>query len=304
MRVLVTGAGGYVGGAVVGALANAGHEPIALVHNSRGRVPADVEVRSADLIRPDSLMGALADVEAVCHLASLTRARESAAEPVRYFEVNVAGTVALLAAMEQTGVRQLVFASTGAIYGSPDVQPMAEDLPDDPPHPYAASKAAAESVIGWQARTGKLAAVVLRLFNVAGRGDPDPTRIIPRVLAVAAGRTERLEVNGDGTAVRDFLHIDDAAEALVAALDHGSASGELSRFNIGSGHGASVMDVVAVAERLTGRSIPVVHRPPAAEAARLVADPSLAAARLEWKPRRSDLDRIVLDEWRSMKHDE
>jgi len=297
VRVLVTGAGGYLGRAVVEALDHAGHEPVAMVHSDRSTVPADVETRPGDLLRADSLADAVRGVDAVCHLAGLTRARESWDQPLRYFAVNVSGTLALLDAMAASGVGVVVFASTGSIYGTPERQPMSEDLPDAPPHPYAASKQAAESGIEWQARAGGLGAVVLRLFNVAAGADPDPTRIVPRVLAVAAGESPSVEVNGDGSAVRDFLHVDDAAQAFVAALDAGPRVGAFRRYTIGSGVGTSVHDVVTAAGRVTGRPIPVIHRPSAVEPQALVCDPTRAAADLDWKPRRSDLDTIVGDAW-------
>ncbi len=297
MRVLVTGAGGYLGRAVVEALDHAGHEPVAMVHSDRSTVPADVETRPGDLLRADSLADAVRGVDAVCHLAGLTRARESWDQPLRYFAVNVSGTLALLDAMAASGAGVVVFASTGSIYGTPELQPMSEDLPDAPPHPYAASKQAAESVIEWQARAGGLGAVVLRLFNVAAGTDPDPTRIVPRVLAVAAGESPSVEVNGDGSVVRDFLHVDDAARAFVAALDAGPRVGAFRRYTIGSGVGTSVRDVVTAAGRVTGRPIPVIHRPSAVEPQALVCDPTRAAADLGWKPRRSDLDMIVGDAW-------
>jgi len=297
VRVLVTGAGGYLGRAVVEALGYAGHEPVAMVHSDRSTVPAATETRPGDLLRADSLADAVRGVDAVCHLAGLTRARESWDQPLRYFAVNVGGTLALLEAMAASGVRVVVFASTGSIYGTPERQPMSEDLPDAPPHPYAASKQAAESGIEWQARAGGLGAVVLRLFNVAAGADPDPTRIVPRVLAVAAGESPSVEVNGDGSAVRDFLHVDDAARAFDAALDAGPRIGTFRRYTIGSGVGTSVRDVVAAARRVTGRPVPVVHRPPAVEPQVLVCDPTRAAADLGWKPRRSDLDTIVGDAW-------
>jgi nucleoside-diphosphate-sugar epimerase len=297
VRVLVTGAGGYVGGAVVRALAAAGHEPVALVRGNRGPLGPGVQVRVGDVTDPGTLPAAVAGVDAVCHLAGRTRVRESWDEPMDYFSVNAGGTIALLRAMDRAGVGRIVFASTGSVAGAPEVQPMTEDLPDDPPHPYAASKAAAEGAIGWQVRTGRLSAVVLRIFNVAGGGDPDPTRIVPRVLAVAAGRTARLEVNGDGTAVRDFVHVDDVAAGFVAATELDLPGAQLLRVNMGSGRPVSVMDVVAAVERVTGRTVPVVHNPPAAEAPTLVADPRRAAAVLGWTPARSELELIVRDEW-------
>lgn len=295
MRVLVTGASGYIGSAVVDALGASGHEPIALVH--RHAVAGDVESRKGNVLVPESLPAALDGVDAVCHLAALSSGRESFARPVEYFRVNVSGTLALLDAMAAADVRQLVFASTAAIYGTPDRQPMSEDLPDNPPHPYAASKAAAEAAIAWQTRSGALGATVLRIFNAAGGDDPDPGRLLPRVLAVAAGTTPHLAINGDGTVVRDYVHVNDVADVFVAALDHGAAAGSWRRYNIGSGVGTSVLDIVAAVERVTGRQVPVVHRDAAPEPAALVSDPGQAVADLGWKPRRSDLGNIVRGAW-------
>ncbi|HSV67213.1 MAG TPA: NAD-dependent epimerase/dehydratase family protein [Mycobacteriales bacterium] len=297
VRVLVTGAAGYVGSAVVAALARAGHEPVALRHRAATPTWPGVRARVGDLLEPGPLVQAVTGVDAVCHLAGLGRARQSWDEPLRYFQVNADGTRALLAAMESAGVERFVFASTASIYGAPRDQPITEDLPDDPPHPYAASKAAAEAVIEWQARTGRLRAVVLRLFNAAGGSDADPSRLIPRVLAVAAGEAPSLEVNGDGSARRDYLHVDDAAGAFAAAVDHAPPAGRIRRYNIGSGLGSSVLDVVGVAERVAGRPIRVVHRAPVAEPPVLVCDPGRALAELGWKPARSELDTIVRDAW-------
>src|SRR5262249_27862641 len=136
-----------------------------------------------------------------------------------------------------------------------------------------------------------------RLFNVAGGADPESTRIVPRVLAVAGGDRPSLGGNGDGTALRDFLHLADAGDAFVAALEHGPEIGQARRYTLGGGHGATRLDGVRAAERVTGHRIPVVHRPPAAEPAALISDPSRALAELGWKPRRSDLDTIVRDAW-------
>ncbi len=297
MRVLVTGAAGYIGGSVVRALAAGGHQPVALLHQQRVALPADIETRNGDLLVEQSLRPALDDIDAVCHLAGLTSGRESFAQPVEYFRRNVSGTLVLLDAMAAADVHRLAFASTAAAYGTPEQQPMNEDLPDNPPNPYAASKVAAEAAIRWQARAVDMSATVLRIFNAAGGRDPDSTRIVPRVLAVAAGATPQLDVNGDGTVLRDYLHVEDIGEAFVAALDRGAEPGSARRYNIGSGKGTSVLDVVTAAERVTGRSIKVVHRPAADEPAALVCDPSRAAAELGWKPRRTDLDDIVRDAW-------
>jgi UDP-glucose 4-epimerase len=297
MRVLVTGAGGYIGRAVIEALAASGHEPVALWHRHRAQLADGIEHRQGDLLAPGSILAALAGIDAVCHLAAISNGRESFERPVPYFQVNSSGTFALLEAMATADVRQLVFASTASIYGTPERQPMNEDLPDRPPHPYAASKAAAEAAIGWQARTGALGAIVLRIFNAAGGNDPDPGRLLPRVLRVAAGEAPSLTVNGDGTVVRDYLHVADAAAAFVAALGNGVDVGTAHRYNIGSGVGSSVMDIVAAVERVVGKTLNVVHRVAAAEPAALICDPSRAIAELGWKPHRSNLDAIVADAW-------
>lgn len=300
MKVLVTGAAGYVGRAVVQALHTRGHEPVAMVRpGARVEIADAAEVRMTELLDADGLRRAVSGVDAVCHLAGLGRARESVADPLPYFRVNTGGTVALVEAMAAEGVPRIVFASTGAIYGSPEVQPMGEHTPDAPPHPYAASKLAAEFAVEAQARTGALGAVVVRLLNVAGGADPEATRLIPRVLA-AARDGEVLRINGDGGAVRDYLHIADAAAAFAACVEHCPAPGAGTRYNIGSGCGTSILDVIAAVERVTGRTVARVHGPAAAEPPTLIGDPAKAIAELGWRPRHSDIDEIVAATWQAV----
>lgn len=164
--------------------------------------------------------------------------------------------------------------------------------------PVRREQAGGRVAIRAQARTGRLSATVLRLTNVAGGADPDPTRLIPRTFA-AATNGSALEVNGDGSAVRDYLHVLDAAAAFVACVEHTSPPGEFGQYIIGSGRGSSIRDVVAAVERRTGRRIQLIHRPPAPEPAALISDPAKAASELGWYPRHSDLETIVHDTWRA-----
>lgn len=300
-RVLVTGANGYLGTVVAATMNTHGFDVKALVHRDKSRIPQSIPVQVGDLQDYDSLRSAVEGVDVVCHLAGLTRARESVAEPLNYFDVNVGGTVTLLRAMESAAVQYLVFASTAAIYGTPKQQPMPEELNDNPPNPYAASKLAAESVIESQTSTGKLAAAVLRLFNVAGGADPDDTRIVPRILTVAAGRGSALTINGTGTAVRDFLHINDAATAFEAAARNLPRLGDCRRYNIGTGIGTSVNDLIATTSRITGQPVPVEHMAAGSEPQCLVSDSRRARRELGWSPTSSDLDKIVRDAWASLR---
>ncbi|MEV0357267.1 NAD-dependent epimerase/dehydratase family protein [Nocardia sp. NPDC050697] len=279
----MTGANGYLGRAVVAALRRRGHEPVPMVR-APGRVGESGSVRVADLHDPPSLRDAVRGVDAVCHLAGRTRARESLTDPLGYFRTNATGTLALLDAMERAGLRRIVFASTGSVYGTPGHRSPA------PPHPYAASKLAAELALE------SFTAITLRMLNIAGGADPDPTRLLPRALT-AAGCGTPLTVHGDGSAVRDYLHITDAADAFAATVDHLPAVSRAVTYDVGSGVGSSVKDVVAAVERVTGRAVLLEHLPAAAEPAVSICDPARVMAELGWSPRRSELEEIVRDAW-------
>ncbi|MGH3417212.1 MAG: NAD-dependent epimerase/dehydratase family protein, partial [Actinocrinis sp.] len=273
MRVLVTGAFGYVGRAVVPRLLAAGHQVVAVTRDA-GRAPAggQVHVVEAFLDDRERLRAEVARIDAVCHLAALTRVRESFARPDEYRAVNVGGTITLLDLLAERRqaagtVIPFVFASTAAVYGAPERQPIAEDTEPAPASPYGQSKLDAENEVRRGAAKGEIGAVVLRAFNVAGSvasfGDPDETRIIPRAVLAAAGLRPPLAVNGDGSAVRDYVHVDDLARAYVLALG-ACRPGGFELYNVGA-TGASVRDILAAVRRVTGREVPVVHNPPQPE---------------------------------------
>lgn len=306
MRVLVTGAYGFVGNAVVRRLAEAGHDPVVLTHR-----PADAplpelpvsQVFHGDIRDEAALRAALDGVHGVCHLAALTRVRESFERPEEYQAVNAGGTVTLLDALAATSAGSetptVILGSTAAVYGAPEQQPIGEDTVPAPSNPYGTSKLAADEALRARAEAGGVKAVSLRCFNISGAvsgvGDSDESRIIPKAVAVAAGRYPHLEMNGDGDAVRDFVHVDDLARAYVLALE-ADALVPYRVYNVGA-TAASMREVVAAVERVSGRAVPVVHRPPQPEPPRLVADISRITTDLGWKPERSSLEQLVRDAW-------
>ncbi|RKT52036.1 UDP-glucose 4-epimerase [Saccharothrix australiensis] len=270
MRVLVTGARGYLGRNVVEQLRAAGHTAL----------PFSGDIRE-DAIPPS---------DGVIHLAALARVRESFDNPLAYYDVNVTGTLRLL----RSAPARFVLASTAAVYGAPAGDVLTEDHPRRPANPYAATKAAAEDAVAWTARGGPLAAVTLRLFNLAGGGDRDDTRLITRACGVAAGRLPSMEVYGDGTAVRDFVHVRDAARAFVLALETCRPGHEV--YNVGATP-ASVADVLAAVRRVTGAEVAVEWKPAHPGEARVSRADTTRLRALGWLPVESDLDALVRDQW-------
>jgi UDP-glucose 4-epimerase len=311
MRILVTGGAGYVGSVVAKQLIEAGHDVLVLDDLSRGHagaLPPRAEHVAVSLLDAGALRQPLEGVEAVLHFAALALVAESVEHPERYWENNVIGAYNLLGAMRSNGVRKLVFSSTCATYGEPENVPISEDEPTAPVNSYGASKLAVDLMIRDECRAHGLAASSLRYFNVAGASgelgeDHEPeTHLIPLVLQAAAGVREHVSVFGtdyptrDGTAVRDYIHIEDLGEAHLLALD-ALEPGTHSIVNLGAGDGYTVREVIEAARRVTGREIPVRDEgrrpgdPPA-----LVAANGRAREQLGWAPRRG-LDEIIADAW-------
>lgn len=290
MRILVTGASGFVGKAVVKNLRTHGHNVTAPT-----REQLDVRVIWTSWDGIDAF-----DFDAVVHLAAKATVRDSWNDVPNYFATNVGGTANLLLEFEPKKIR-IVFASSSAVYGPGVTGALHEDLPTRPTNPYAASKIAAEQMLDFQARMGNVGVTTLRLFNVSGAlpgiTDPDATRIINNCLRAAAGKIPHVTVNGDGSTQREFTHVADVAEAFRLAVES-TMIGETRTFNIGTGVGVSMSEVIGVARDVTGVDFGVLHNPPVDEPHTLVADASRAARDLRWTPARSHLEQILTDAWR------
>ncbi len=312
VRLLVTGGAGYIGSVVASQLLEAGHEVVVLDNLDTGH--ADAVPDGATFVRAsiDEAEDVLGDgIAAVLHFAAKSLVGESVAAPEIYWHNNVVGSLRLLDAMRRTGVRRIVFSSTAATYGQPDVSPITEDTPAVPINPYGQSKLAVDHMLSGEAAAHSLAAVSLRYFNVggayAGRGErhvPE-THLIPNVLAVAAGEREQVAIFGtdyptrDGTAVRDYLHVEDLGRAHLLALEK-AVPGEHLICNLGTGTGYTVREVVETCREVTGHDIPAAEQdrrpgdPPT-----LVASAERARERLGWQTEHG-LDRIVSDAWAFM----
>ncbi|MFZ5592243.1 MAG: UDP-glucose 4-epimerase GalE [Bacillota bacterium] len=316
MRVLVTGGAGYIGSHTCKELADAGYEPVILDnlttgHRELARWGEFVQGDLADWLLLCRVMGDY-DIAAVLHFAASSCVGESYQKPDLYFRNNVCGTLNLLNAMRELGVQWLVFSSTCATYGLPRSLPLREDHPQEPISPYGESKLMIERMLHWYGQSYGLKYVSLRYFNSAG-ADPagqtgewhEPeTHLIPIVLDVVAGRRPFLQVYGtdyptaDGTAVRDYIHVTDLAQAHVQALRYLQDGGESTALNLGTGRGYSVLEIVKAVENVCGRLVAwqaAPRRP--GDPPELVADPSLAGRVLGWQPRLSDLDNIIRTAW-------
>jgi UDP-glucose 4-epimerase len=311
MKLLVTGGAGYIGSVVAKQLLDAGHEVVVLDDLSRGHpgaIPDGAGHAQVDLLDANAVRDALAGVDGVMHFAALALVAESVAHPERYWRTNVTGTLNLLDAMREHGVRRLVFSSTCATYGDPETVPMSEDEPTNPVNAYGDSKLAVDRMLATECRAHGLGAASLRYFNVAGASgelgeDHDPeTHLIPLVLQAAAGRRPHISVFGtdyptrDGTAVRDYIHVEDLGDAHLLALD-ALEPGRHRVFNLGTGTGYTVREVVDAARRVTGKEITAREEPRRpGDPPELVAAAERAREELGWTPRRG-LDEMIADAW-------
>jgi UDP-glucose-4-epimerase GalE len=314
-KVLVTGGAGYIGSHTVNLLIRRGYDPVVVDNLGRGhRHNVDARrLRVMDVTDTAALAGLMESegVASVIHFAAFMAVGESMSEPELYFSNNVGGSLSLLAAMRQARVFRLVFSSTAAVYGTPEKVPITEDMPFAPVNPYGESKVMVEKVLRWLDQCSALRSFALRYFNACG-ADPgaglgeehDPeTHLIPLLLrAVRTGEPATLFGNDydtpDGTCIRDYIHVSDLAEAHILALEALVAGAPPEAFNVGTGQGHSVMEVVRAVEEVTGRNVPyrIGPRRPG-DPAVLVADPGRLIRALGWKPQYTDLKKIVATAW-------
>jgi len=315
--ILVTGGAGYIGSHVCKTLRKAGFTPIAFDNLSTGWVEA---VRFGPLVRGD--LTNPADIAAaferyrpaaVMHFAALSLVGESMADPGKYWRANVDGALNLVEAALAAGCNKIVFSSTCATYGEQGGGPLDESSEQKPINAYGASKRAIEDILRNFAPSHDLRHVIFRYFNVAG-ADPEAeigekhvpeTHLIPLVLDAAAGRRSAITVFGtdyptpDGTCIRDYVHVCDLAEAHLLGLGWLLDGGESQIFNLGTGHGYSVREVIQAARQVTGKEIPLIESARrAGDAARLVSGSERAARLLGWQPSRSSLPEMIGDAWR------
>ncbi len=313
MKVFVVGGAGYIGSVTAAELLRAGHDVVVLdnlVMGHRGAVPEGAsfeEVDLADAAALDALFSTHAP-DAVMHFAAASLVGESMQKPEKYFRNNVCYTLNLLETMLQHGVKRFVFSSTAAVFGMPDEVPIHEGMPKEPINPYGRSKLMIEQMLDWFDQIHGMRYAVLRYFNAAGAWgaqgeDHDPeTHLIPLILRVALGQRESISVYGsdydtaDGSAVRDYIHVVDLAQAHILALQ---ALGEGSRlYNLGNGSGFSVREVIEAARLITGHPIPAVDAPRrAGDPPVLIASSDKIQRELGWQPRYPALEAILAHAW-------
>ena len=311
MRIFVTGGAGYIGSVCSELLLNEGHEVAIfdnLIEGHRRAVDSRAQFIQGDLADRDQIERALSNTrpDAVMHFAAYALVPESMRDPSKYFRNNVSNGLNLLDAMLTTGVQRIIFSSTCALFGPPDRVPIDETAPARPANPYGESKLAFEKILRWYDQVHGLKFVCLRYFNAAGATEDlgedhrPETHLIPNVLKVALGQRPSLEIYGtdyetpDGTCIRDYIHIVDLAHAHILALG-ATASGF---YNLGTGGGSSVKEVIAVCRKITGRQIDTIEKPRRpGDPPRLIASSEKIKKELGWQPQFQSLDVIIETAW-------
>ena len=320
-RILVVGGAGYIGSHMMKALTQAGHEPVAFDNLSTGHADAVMygELVGGDLANRDQVADVISQgrFDGVMHFASNIEVGESVRNPRKYYTNNVVNTLNLIHAMMDQGLNHLIFSSTAAVFGIPQYTPIDEDHPRRPINPYGQSKHIVETVLEDYRDSHGFSSTSLRYFNAAG-ADPDgelgerhepESHLVPLVIQAALGRRPDIKIYGtdydteDGTCVRDYVHVTDLCDAHLLAMARLTGGDKGSAYNLGSGSGFTVREVIETVREVSGRSFKVTEtgrRP--GDPGVLVADASLAKAALSWSPRRHQLSQIVGDAWNFYRH--
>lgn len=311
MNLFVTGGAGYIGSIFVEQSINAGHQVAVfdnLIEGHRSAVDSRARFIEGNLGDRDQTISAIKEIkpDAIIHFAAYALVGESMTNPSKYFRNNVGSGINLLDGALEAGVKKFVFSSTCATYGPPDRVPMTEDLPQRPINPYGESKLMFEKVLQWYQQLHGLEFVAFRYFNAAGASEKFgehhriETHLIPNVLKVPLGQSSQCEIYGtdyptpDGTAIRDYIHVIDLAQAHLLALQ----PGKQGFYNLGNGDGYSVKDVIKTCEKLSGKKIPAIEKPRrAGDPPKLVAAADKAKNELGWKPKYPKLEDIVSTAW-------
>lgn len=320
MAILVLGGAGYIGSHMVDRLVEAGQAEVvvvdSLVTGHRAAVHPDAVFYKGDLADKDFMRSVFSkhpDIDAVIHFAAFSLVAESMTDPLKYFDNNTAGMIALLEVMNEVGVKKIVFSSTAATYGIPEEIPILETTPQKPINPYGESKLMMETIMKWADQAYGIKFVALRYFNVAG-AKPDgsigedhgpETHLLPIVLQVAQGKREKIAIFGDdyntpdGTNVRDYVHPFDLADAHSLAVDYLRKGNESSAFNLGSSTGFSNLAIVEAARKVTGHPIPleIAGRRPG-DPDTLVASSDKARQVLGWQPKFDNIEMIIETAWK------
>ena len=318
MSVLICGGAGYIGSHNVRAFKAHGDDVIVvdnLETGHRASVPSDVKFYEGDIRNPETLAKIFTEnkIDSVIHFCAYSLVGESVDKPLKYFNNNVGGMITLLEAMQKFDAKRIIFSSTAATYGEPKRVPILETDPTEPTNPYGESKRIMEKIMNWVSRRYDIRYVSLRYFNVAGawhdgsigEDHRNETHLIPLILQVPMGKREHITVYGDdyptkdGTCIRDYIHVEDLAKAHILALEYLRNGGESNIFNLGSGDGYSVMEMINAARKVTGHPIPaeIGERRPG-DPARLIADSTKAHEVLHWQPQITGMEDIIATAWK------